>query len=280
MNKGCLLFAHNGTLDYGSQAVLAARLAKKHLGVPICIVTDIDTMNAMTDRFKGDLPFDQMVIVEKPEVTNFRKMNGIDGVVEFNNSNRSSAWDLTPYDRTLIIDTDFLIFSDKLNDYWDSPYDFLITPGMSELQEEFVKPTEHKVSETSVNLLWATNIMFTKNEDTKLIFDLVSFIKQEYNYFSYLYEFLTEQYRNDFAFSIACHILSGHGMDPIHGTLPVPLFFIDTDEIIDIKKDGQINFLLKTRLGKPLLAKCSGQDVHIMNKKSLIENIDKFMELT
>jgi hypothetical protein len=279
MNKGCLLFAHNGTLDYGSQAVLAARLAKKHLGVPICIVTDIDTMNAMTDRFKGDLPFDQMVIVEKPEVTNFRKMNGVNGVVEFNNSNRSSAWDLTPYDRTLIIDTDFLIFSDKLNDYWNSSYDFLITPGMAELQEEFVKPTDHKLSETSINLLWATNIMFTKNQETKLIFDLVSFIKQNYSYFSHLYEFLTDQYRNDFAFSIACHILSGHGMDPIHGELPVPLFFIDTDEIIDVKENGQINFLLKTRLQKSLLAKCIGQDVHIMNKKSLIENIDKFLEL-
>lgn len=278
MSNGCLLFAHDGKLDYGSQAVLAAKLATKHLKVPVSLVTDEQTLSNIKNKF-SELPFDKIILVERPEATNLRKMSGVSGTIEFINSNRSSAWDLTPYDRTLIIDTDFLIFSDALNKYWDYPSDFLITPGMLELQEEYIKPTDHKLSETSIRLLWATNIMFSKTEETKLIFDLVSYVKQEYTYFSHLYEFANYQYRNDYAFSIACHILSSHGLDPVHSELPVPLFFIDTDEIVDVKDNGQINFLVKTRKGNHILTKTVNQDVHIMNKKNLVDNIDKLMGL-
>lgn len=45
MKKGCLIFAHDGSIDYGSQAVLAAKLAIKHLGVPVSLVTDADTLS-------------------------------------------------------------------------------------------------------------------------------------------------------------------------------------------------------------------------------------------
>jgi hypothetical protein len=279
MTQGCLLFAHNGTLDYGSQAVLAAKLAIKHLKVPVSLVTDQSTLDSINSKFDGPLPFDQIILVDRPLATNFRKLKGIDGLVEFNNGNRSSAWDLTPYDRTLVIDTDFLIFSDRLNQYWDSSYDFLITPGMLELQEELVSAKEHKLSDTTINLLWATNIMFTKCPETKLIFDLVNYIRQEYQYYANLYDFYGGQFRNDFAFSIACHILSGHGGDPIYGELPVPLFFIDSDNILDVKENGQINFLIQTRRLEPLLVRTLDQDVHIMNKQSILDNLEKFMRL-
>lgn len=282
MTRGCLLFAHNGDIDYGSQAVIAARLAKKHLGVPVCLVTDKDTLLDMGTKF-DQLPFDDLIVVEKPITKNQRFLT-IDGgsekeFVSFINSNRHSAYDLTPYDRTLIIDTDFLIFSNALSAYWDSPYDFLITPGMRELQEEFTPPGQLKLSETTVNLLWATNIMFSKTLETKMLFDLVDYIKQEYRYYSYLYEFIGDQYRNDFTFTIACHIMSGHGIDKWHGELPIPLYFIDSDEIVNVTKEGQINFLIRTRNGDHVLTKCQGQDVHIMNKRSLLANVDKFMEL-
>jgi len=281
MNRGCLIFAHDGEVDYGSQAVLASKLVKKHLGVPVCLVTDKDTLISIGDKFR-DMPFDDLIIIEKPITKNTRRLARPDGThetVSFINSNRTSAYDLTPYDRTLVIDTDFLVFSNELGNYWDSQYDFLIIPGMKELQEELIIPGDHKVSETTVSLMWATNIMFSKTPETKLLFELVDYIREDYDYYSYLYEFLNHQYRNDYAFSIACHIMSGYGTDTWHGKLPMPLHFIDSDEIIKVTDQGQINFLVPTKKG-PIMTRCQGQDVHIMNKRSILKNLDKLLELT
>lgn len=278
MSQGCLIFSHNGEIDYGSQAVLAAKLAHKHLGIPISLISDADTVQSIKSKF-STLPFDNIIEVPKPNLINKRRLDG--KLVSFINSNRNSAWELTPYDRTLLIDSDFLIFSNTLEKYWNSSNDFLITPGMLDLQENKIAPKEYEVSPYSINMLWATNIMFSKTPETKLLFELVEYIKKEYQYFSSLYEFDPRQYRNDYAFSIACHIFSAHGLDGWHGELPVPLLFKDSDEIINIKEDGQVTFLCKdfTKLDNYLLAKTKSQDVHIMNKKTILDNLDQLLEL-
>lgn len=274
MKCGCLIFAHDGTLDYGSQAVLAARLAKKHLRVPVSLISDRDTIASIQQNFTN-LPFEHIIEIPKPTVTNIRFMGG--KTLDFINSSRSSAYDLTPYDRTLLIDSDFLIFSDQLGKFWDLEQDFLITPGMLEITKN-INPAGYRISPNTIEMLWATNIMFSKTPEVKLIFDLVEYIKQEYEYFSHLYEFDAVQFRNDYAFSIACHILSGHGCDPVHGTLPIPVFYIDKDRIVDIQSNDQITFLVDNS-SNPIVSKCQGQDVHIMNKRDLLDHLDRLMEL-
>jgi len=275
MKCGCLMFAHDGTIDYGSQAVLAARLAKKHLDVPVSLVSDHDTISNIRKKF-ANLPFEHIIEIAKPSNNNIRFLGG--ETLEFLNTSRSSAYDLTPYDRTLLIDTDFLIFSNQLSKYWDVDKEFLITPGMLEITKD-VNPCGYRVSPNTIEMLWATNIMFSKTPDVKMIFDLVDYIKEEYEYFSHLYEFDAVQFRNDYAFSIACHILSGHGCEPVHGTLPVPVFYIDKDRIVGIQSNDQITFLVDNN-SKPIVSKCQGQDVHIMNKRDLLAHLDKLMELT
>ena len=278
MTRGCVIFAHNGDIDYGSQAVLSAKLAIKYLKVPVSLISDAQTILDTQSKF-GVLPFDRIIEVPAPIKNNQRRLNG--EIKEFNNGNRSSVWNLTPYDRTLVIDSDFLIFSDELSKYWDDPCEFLITPGMMNLQESTIAATEYPISPYSINMLWATNIMFTKNSSTKILFDLVEYIRQEYRYYAELYDFDRSQYRNDFAFSIACHIMSAHGLDQWQGDLPIPLFFLDTAEIIDIKENGQITFLSKdlTKLNNYLVIRSKDQDVHIMNKQSILDNIDRLLEL-
>lgn len=272
MTKGCLLFAHNGVIDYGSQAVLAARLAIKHLGVPVSLVTDQETL----DSIRLPLPFDKVILTSKPDTTNWRYLsNGASSeIVEFINSNRSSAYDLTPYDRTLLIDTDFLIMSDTLNKYWDDADDFLITDRMVDLTYLGQDQTDYVISSYSINMLWATNIMFTKNDRTRLIFDLVDYIKDNYLYYSQLYDFPVTQYRNDFAFSIACHMLGAYG------TLPSPIFIRDVDSLIKVDQD-RLLFMLKdyNKQDNYLLLRTQRQDIHLMNKRNLLDNFDALMEL-
>lgn len=285
MNKGCLIFAHNSEIDYGSQAVLAASLASKHLKVPVSLVTDSETLLDIKLRFKK-LPFDQIIEVEKPVTSNSRSL-AVNKVtddreyenVSFINSNRYSAYNLSPYERTLLIDTDFLIFSDALGQFWDSHYSFLISPGMVELQSLTTSPKGYLINQTSIKMLWATTIMFSKNAETKMLFDLVEYIEREYYYFSRLYEFDPGQYRNDYAFSIACHIMSGFSSDCWQGELPTPLLFRDSDEIITVHNTGQINMLLQTPGLQYLVAKCQGQDVHMMNKRNIISNLESLLKL-
>lgn len=313
MRKGCLIFAHDGTLDYGSQAVVAAELAIKHLGVPVSLAADADTINNIQERFDR-LPFDQIIKIDRPASTNKRQLTDHDvsavnlaldhfkniaksvqsemleksisvkppkETVDFINDSRVLAYNITPYDRTLILDSDFLIFSDQLNKYWSAPYDFLISPGMLELQQNTIGPKDYELNPYSIRQLWATTVMFSKTEDTKIFFDLLQYIKEEYNYFAHLYNFDPRQYRNDFTFSVACHVMSNHGTAPWHGELPVPLMFTDADSIDDIKNDGQITFVLSdlVRPNDYLLAKTQGQDVHIMNKRDILKHLDRLREL-
>lgn len=280
MKNGCLLFAHNGDIDYGSQAVLAAALVKKYLNVPVSLVSDKETIKDINLKFTHT-PFENIIEIEKTNEGNQRRLydkNSKDyKLFNFINGNRHSAYNLTPYDRTLVIDTDFLVFSDNLSKYWDYD-DFFINPGMLLLQDEYIAPREHKVGPYSIDMLWATNIVFSKNEETKILFDLVEYIKQEYYYYSNLYEFHSGQYRNDFAFSIACHIMSGHGVDLWHRELPIPLFFDDKCEILKVKDNGDIVFLIEKQ-DTHILAKSCNQDVHIMNKSSLLDNLDQLLKL-
>ena len=282
MTQGCLIFAYNSDIDYGSQAVVAASMAQKHLKVPVSIVTDSKTLEAINNNFDS-LPFDQIILTDTPSSDNKRVLN--DGqrsknLISFVNGNRSSAYELTPYDRTLIIDSDFLILSNKLSQYWDTDYSFLISPGMTDLTQLDNNPKDYFISNYSIKLLWATTIMFTKNEESKLLFDLVLHIKENYSYYAALYHFDPVHYRNDYAFSVACHILGGYGQDQWHGELPCPVFIRDVDDIHTVT-ENQITFVLKdyTKTGNSLIARTRDQDVHIMNKHSILTHLTELLTL-
>jgi alpha-N-acetylglucosamine transferase len=129
MTRGCIIFAYDGEIDYGSQAVVAAKLVQRHLGVPVSIITDVDTYESIQTKF-NQLPFDKIILTDIPNDKNKRILsNGTrsSNLISFVNGNRNHAWELTPYDRTLVIDSDFLVLSNVLNQYWDVDYDFLIT---------------------------------------------------------------------------------------------------------------------------------------------------------
>ena len=170
--------------------------------------------------------------------------------------------------------------TNSLNQYWDDPRDFLIAPGMLDLVETRTDPKGYELHPHSIPMSWATTMMFTRSAETRILFDLVEYIKEEYEYFASLYQFPTARYRNDFAFSVACHILGGHGINPWHGELPVPLLIKDTDTIVDIRPTGEIVFLSRDVVTDSYaLAHCCNQDVHVMNKQNILDNVDQLLEL-
>lgn len=285
MNKGCLIFAHNNRqIDYSLLAIISGGLAKKNLGVPVSLVTDQSTVDWM-DEF-GTLPkakeiFEKIIIAERPVTNNTRRLS--DGVetatVPFINANRYSAWELTPYDRTLLLDSDFLIFSNELGQYWDVDTSMLIAHSMNDLKGDRVGVLDKNVSETGVHMYWATTVMFTKNAETKMFFDLVEHIKLNYKFYSDVYRFNPQQFRNDIAFSVAKHILDGYENFDSR-CLPSLNTVIDKDILCDVN-GSKLTFLVNDSHSqeKYLAISIKDRDIHIMNKQSIIRNSKQLLEL-
>jgi hypothetical protein len=286
MKKGALIFAHNNrNIDYALIALVSGGLAKKHLQVPVSLVTDESTVDWMKSSNRYDLAvntFDKIIIVPKPITNNSRRLH--DGVtnevVPFVNTNRSSVWELTPYDRTLLLDSDFLIFSDRLNEYWDVDEDVLIADAMNDVYDQKrVGYHDRYVSDTGIHLFWATTVMFTKNDRAKSFFELVDFIRNNYQYYGDLFRFDTRQYRNDIAFSVAKHIISGFETE-IQPSLPSLLTILDRDSLHSVDENGKLTFLVSPMMDANYCAiAMKDTDLHIMNKQSIIRNADSLLKL-
>lgn len=285
MKKGIVIYAHNNrSVDYALMAVIAGGLAKNKLNVPASLITDPSTVEWMRESGileKATDVFENIIIVPRPETDNHRNLHDGTAVstVPFLNSNRSSVWELTPYDRTLLIDSDYLIFSDRLGEYWDVDSDVLIGESINDVYSNSrVGYLDKYVSEVGVKLYWATTVMFTKSETSKTFFDTVNFVKENYHYYADIFRFDNRQFRNDIAFSIAKHILDGFEETTV-GNLPPVLTLLDTDILHDVN-DTKLTLLISPRSDDNFCAaSLSGLDLHVMNKQSIYRNSKKLLEL-
>jgi hypothetical protein len=282
MNKGILIFAHNSRdVDYATLSLISGGLAKKHLETSVSLATDSTTLEWIeSSRYKEKFQkvFDNIIEIEKPVYGNSRVL--YDGQeykkIPFINQNRSRAWDVTPYERTLLIDSDFLIFSNRLSHYWNVDSDILIGESFKNIRNDTNYVLDQWISETAPHLYWATTFMFTKNESSKIFFDLVDHIRDFYKHYSDVYRFNPLVYRNDISFSIAKHITDSFLTDKCNNLPPI-LSAIDKDELIEVKKDGNLIFIIKEDNFKSISLK--NMDIHIMNKQSIIRNVDLLLDL-
>ena len=187
MNKGVLIFAHNSPkVDYALMAMVSGSLAKKNLNVPVSLVTDRNTLKWIEESGKkelADIIFEHIIVSDDVEQYNERRL--FDGenseVVPFKNFNRNLAFELSPYDRTLLIDSDYLVLSNRLNEYWDVEEDFLIAQSCADIHDDSrLGYLDKHISETGIHMFWATTIMFSKSSKSKIIFDYVDSIKENY----------------------------------------------------------------------------------------------------
>lgn len=285
MNKGAVIFAHNSReIDYAKMAIVSGSLANKHLKVPVSLISDESTLKWLRESDNYSLAekvFEKIITVPKPTSGNYRNIfDGalINKTVPFENANRSNIWNLTPYDRTLLLDSDFLVYTDCLNNYWDYEADILISSGMSDVRGDRIGSLDRWVSDEGVKMLWATTVMFTKNNKSKLFFDLVDYIRLNWNLFSDIYRFVPRIYRNDISFSIAKHILNGFDIE-VSDCLPEILTCLDKDLIHEVHSTG-IRFLLNDAANpnNAFLVNIENRDVHMMNKQAITREFKKFME--
>ena len=276
MTKGVLLFANNnGSIDYVKQAVFLAKRINRFLQLPVSIVTSNKLSSTQKEVFDQVIPSKLSV----NSSTNKRHHDGdmYDKITMFYNNDRAFAYDLTPYEQTIVMDTDYIIANDLLNLCFLQNKNFLIYKdathiGIHDGTQEF-----KRVSDTSIDFYWATVFFFRKTDETKIFFDLIKHIHENYLHYRSMYQFRTTVFRNDFAFSIAIHIMNGYQSGDFASILPGKKFYaIDKDVLVDIV-DDEIKILIQktNRFGEYTAVNLKGSSCHVMNKFSLeriIEN--------
>lgn len=295
MTRGVLIFAiNNSVVNYIKLALANAQLIRHYLGVPVSLVTNAETL-AKEAHFKDNEDqyrkvFDQIIMHDEEFSGNFRYYHDthfykIQGA--FLNQSRVTAYELTPYDETLLIDADYLIFDDKLNGVWGSPENALMNRDAIRVGGTQITGNERHLCPTGPRMFWATVIYFNKSELSHLLFQMADHVRNNWEYYSLLYQ-LPEQkkqgakqlFRNDYAFTIAAHSLSGFQEPNVIKPLPVPyiLTMLDRDQVFKVIDDGLwvfVNHMVED--WKFYALKVEGMSVHCMNKLSLNNHTDELL---
>jgi hypothetical protein len=277
MTNGAVIFAQNSAnLDYVKMAVFSAKKLKDHLDIPVSLITD---SAGWLEQGYPDHVFDKVITLEHSTNNQYKKIN--DGTlaskkIEWKNVTRDRIYQLTPYDKTLVIDSDYIINSSVLKSAFDNDHDFQIYKRSMDLA--MWRPTDefNRISQWSVPFYWATTFIFTKNNIMESFFDLVAYIKSNWTYFRTLYCITSGTYRNDYAFSIAIHIMNGKTNGEFATELPGTMTYCTDKDLLISMENNTLKFLIEKQnyIGEYTLAKTQGIDVHVMNKLSLCRCID------
>ena len=244
MQSGVLLYCFDTPqCAYSRIAHKTVPLIQHHLDLPVTVVTDSVTAESL----KG---LDVDTIIGECSQGN-TKMGR-----PWYNLERHLAYEHSPYDRTLVLDVDYFVFSKKLLTLMDAEDDFLIHSAAFDLTHR-QKYTYDR--ESMMPLVWATVLIFSRGNRAKSIFDMVRYVKDHYKHFCNLYRISYTNFRNDYAFAIALNQLSGHRA---YSVIP--------DAIATLPADSQVISMDNTGLAYSWLDRCSfvaDMDVHVLNKE-------------
>jgi hypothetical protein len=293
MSKGVLLFARNNAqIDYCGQAYFLAKRIRKYLNLPTTIVTDSTEYLLSTYPDAAEV-FDKIVsIVWKKEdlrenttlskteqhgIRTFYDGTLIEKKLEFKNETRTLAYDLTPYDETLIMDTDVVICNDVFKQCFDQAHDILLYKTSYDLAGLDRGEAFTRISDTSVDFYWATVVFFRKTDTNKIFFDLLQHIQENWRHYNSIFQINSPYYRNDYSFSIAVHIMNGYQQGDFVKPMPGVLYYTTDKSILWEIRDNDLLFLLQKEKynGEYTPLKIKNSNVHVMNKFSLSRCIDE-----
>ncbi len=274
MTQGVLLFAQNNSdIDYNKLAVFAATRIEQYLNVPVSLVTDSKDWLLKSQR-NAKLLFDKIIPIssETNQTKRFHDGTLSSKLLTWKNLSRASCYDLSPYDETLVLDTDYIISSNNLSKIWNNKFDFLIYQDSFDLAQWRDDRSFRYLNQLSIPFYWATAFYFKKNLYTKSFFYIVQQIQNNWSYYRALYNIDSTAFRNDFAFSIAINMMGNEFAGPLPGKMN---YILDKDILIELK-DKSLKFLVekKSYAGEYIATKTDSLDVHVMNKYSLTRVID------
>jgi len=212
-SRGVVVFAFDtDSVQYTKIADLTARLVQKNLNLPVTIITDRQS------RFEFE--FDNIIYYDPAEGNT--RTTATHQTLKWRNFDRYMVYDLTPYDQTILLDTDYLVLSDSLLKLLDTPHDYLLQHhSTSDVGLDY-----SRMGPVGLPFVWATTVIFNKCDRSQMLFNLVARVQRNYNYYRALYHISDGNYRNDYAFAIANNILNGYSLEQDQ-TIPWPMFTLD-----------------------------------------------------
>jgi hypothetical protein len=266
MSKGALLFAFNSPkFNYYDMAVATAKRINHFLGLPVTLITDRDSLPDVVSTV-----FDNVMLAEAD------KSNKRDWGMWINKG-RYRAYALSPYDETILLDTDYMVNSDKLLKLFDMGTDFCCHDTTSFLMDP--KAVQEVLSVYSYKTLWATVVMFKKTDRARQIFECLEMVQNNFNHYSMIHGFVAATFRNDYALTLATRIVNGH-LNPKSDVIPWNLVHVGKNTSVYKNSDDEFNTEYTVMFDnwnrgkiRKEYAIIKDTDFHVMNKENFLELI-------
>jgi len=258
MTTGVLIFAYNNEhIDYLAMANWSAKNIRRHLGLPVAIVTDM--------IIPADYKFEQTIYASS-DSTNSRWFTDLNKTVTWYNRNRADAYSITPWQQTLVLDADYVVASEQLTTLLKVKQDFVSTRLAYDVTGLQSFDDNNYFGRYHMPMSWATVMMFRRSDTAKLIFESMQMIRDNWRHYTNLYGITRLTYRNDYALSIAQNIVTGHTLSTPATVWQLPTVTPD-HRLSQISQDEyRVDFLTPDK--KPRWITLN-HDFHAMGKKHL-----------
>lgn len=267
MTRGALLFAFNSPkFNYYTMAEHTAKRINHFLNLPVTVVTDSESIPP-----NADYTFDKVILTD-PDRNNKRDW-GI-----WINKGRYQAYQFSPYDETLLLDTDYMINSHKLLKTFDIPTDFCCHNKTNFLMHP--NAVQEVLSVYSFTTLWATVVMFRKSKRTEQIFECLKMVQHNFDHYATLHGFVAGTFRNDYALTLALRIANGH-TSVKEDVIPWDLTHVgkntnvykNTDDEFNTEYTVMFDNWQRGKIRKEYLT-IKDMDFHVMNKQNFLDLIE------
>ena len=250
-DKGILLFSFDtAELQYSKITKKCIELLRIHCpDIPVVVVGDRIIESA-----------DSTILAEDPQPN----INNLRGPKQWKNLARVDAYDLSPFDCTIIIDSDYLVYDNNLMKLFESEQSVLAHRSWCDLN--YAEVSNIQMGNSMIVMMWATVLMFKKNKEVEQMFNYWRHALKNYQYYAELFGLNKRMVRNDHAFTIAMAKMQEYG--PMEHTI-IPWDIITANQNFEVKQITKDNIVLEDQHGEITV----DQSVHILNKESLLNAI-------
>jgi hypothetical protein len=201
---GVLVYAFdNEHIEYMRMAKECARRVEVHWKLPVSVVTDVKTAARVQE---GD--FDRVIVIDEG-ADNKRFYQDYALNMSFRNGRRCEAQIHTPYERTVLIDTDFLVQTRSVLDAWAKSDLSVSRAAYSVVQPRDLPADMVYVSEQNqIDMFWATVVCWNaRSAKAQVFFRNWKKVVDNYSFYSTVFKFAKAPVRNDFAVTVALEMM-------------------------------------------------------------------------
>ena len=262
ISKGILAFAQgNSFLKLAVYQLKCLRLIDNDIGAAYIVSSDADKDLLNTLSAMGA----EIIVADSSSQPRNYDVSG-----EWKNLGRETAFELSPWDNTLLVDVDYVIQSKASLQLLDCNLPQVCGRWHHVFREEFILDNS-AIGRHGIPMLWATLVWFDKGPRSKELFakwqEALKYMKWKQEH----YGFYSSLIRNDYALSIAAHELGQESGEKVpiapysQNAIPPWCTYEMTDAGLVVSS---------TTVDRPAqLVNLSGIDFHALNKTALLEAV-------